>query len=229
MLKWVKYSVFVLFVLPYLVFSDKEPDLLPRFAIRAQCNVPKVLGSEAYRISFNGLYDGGIKFTVRVKNNFCLGIGYDNALFNTTTLFRDNWGRNVNVRQQIHNGVLSFIFDKSTSEKTFFSIGLNTGLSYNFYTNTVAVNDSLYSKIPKDFITVFVRPEMSINFLVEDNFAFGIHLSYNMSMYNYDPKVPRLDKYADYSKYKNRSNVGWISFGFGFYYGFKRKGKATSA
>jgi hypothetical protein len=225
--KWI-YIILAVILLFQVVYSQKEVTLLPRFAIRAECNVPKVIGSQAYRISFNGLYDGGIKLTARVKNNFCLGVGYDNALFNTTTLFRDPYGRNINTRQQVHNGVFSFVYDKILTEKTFLTLSLNTGGSYNKYTGVVALYDSLYTSVPTEFITGFIRPEMVINFLVEDNFAFGIHLSYNMSLYSFDPKLPRLDKYENYGKYKNKSNVGWISFGFGFYFGFKSKAKAAS-
>lgn len=217
------YFIFVLIIFSLSVFSQNEVKLLPRFAIRAECNVPKVIGSQAYRISFNGLYDGGIKFTARLKNNFCLGLGYDNALFNTTTLFRDPYGRNINTRQQVHNGVFSFVYDKITGEKSFLTLSLNTGANYNKYTGVVALYDSLYSNVPTEFVAAFIRPEISINFLVEDNFAFGIHCSYNMSLYYFDPKLCRLDRYENYGKYKNKSNVGWISFGFGFYYGFKRK------
>lgn len=223
------FSIVASVFLCLISFAQKEKTLLPRIAIRAQCNVPKVIGSQAYRISFNGLYDGGIKVSGRLFDNFCIGLGYDNALFNTTTQFRDAYGRNINTRQQVHNGVFSFIYDKMLGEKTFFTMSLNSGLSYNKFTNTVAAIDSLYRNIPTDFTCAFVKPEMCINFLVEDNFAFGIHVSYNMSLYTFDPKICRLDKYLNYGMYRNKSNVGWISFGFGFYYGFKRKGKASSA
>lgn len=222
------YKAVILLIITCNAFSQKDKVLLPRFAIRAECNVPKVIGSQAYRISFNGLYDGGIKFTSRLMDNFCIGLGYDNALFNTTTQFRDAYGRNINTRQQVHNGVFSFIYDKILSEKTFVSISLNTGASYNMYTGVVAMYDSLYKNIPTDFTTAFIKPEISINFLVEDNFAFSINASYNMSLYTFDPKVCRLDKYLNFGQYRNKSNVGWISFGFGFYYGFKRKTKAAS-
>lgn len=210
------------------VLSQTEKKLLQRVAIRLSCNVPKVLSSEAYRTSFNGLYDGGIKFTTRVFDNFCIGFGYDNALFVTTTQFRDPFGRNINTRQQMHNGVLSFYYDYMTGEKSFLAISLNSGLSYNKYTNIIAKYDSLYKNIPTDYIAGFIRPEVSINFLVEENFAFGIHLSYTMSLYTYDPKISRLDTYLKYSDYKNSANVGWLSFGFGFYYGFKRKAKPAA-
>lgn len=218
----------VLVFVSSLAFSQKETTLLPRFAIRAECNIPKVLSSQAYRTSFNGLYDGGIKFTGRLMSNFCLGIGYNNALFNTTTQFRDPYGRNINTRQQVHDGVFSIVYDKFAGEKSFWSFSLNTGVSYNKYTSVVAKADSLYKNIPTNFVTGFIRPEASINFLVESNFAFSINLSYNLSLYNFDPTIPRLDKYLNYNQLRNNFNVGWLSFGFGFYYGFKSKAKAAA-
>lgn len=225
----INYSIILIAFIAGTGFSQSDKKLLPRVAIRASGNVPKVVSSEAYRTSFNGLYDGGIKVTTRLFDNFSIGLGYDNALFTTTTQFRDPYGRNINTRQQMHNGVLCFYYDKITSEKTFLAISLNSGLSYNKYTGVIAKHDSLYKNIATDYICGFIRPEVSINFLVEDNFAFGIHLSYVMSLYTYNPKVSRLDSYLNYNEYKNKANIGWISFGFGFYYGFKQKAKAAGA
>lgn len=203
--------------------AQEDKELLPRVAVRAFIGVPKVVGSQAYRVSFNGLYDGGLKITLRLFNNFCLGVGYQNALFNTTTEFRDVYGRNINTRQQMHNGVLAFQYDKQAGPKSFWSLSLSTGASYNFYTGTVAVKDSMYKNIPTSFTTAFVRPEASINFLVEDNFAFSIFLAYNMTLQQFNPELPRLDGWKNYEKIRNKANMGYISFGFGFYYGFKKK------
>ncbi len=208
--------------------AQSEKKLLPRVAIRGFVTIPRSISSEAYRTSFNGLYDGGLNITTRVFDNFCIGLGYGNALFTTTTQFRDQFGRNINTRQQIHNGVLSFYYDKMTGEKSFAAFSLSSGLSYNKYTGVIAKADSLYKNIPTDYVCGFIKPEVSINFLVEENFAFSIHLNYTMALYTFDPKVARLDEYLNYKEYKNKTNIGWISFGFGFYYGFKRKTKAAA-
>ena len=73
------------------------------------------------------------------------------------------------------------------------------------------------------FNSAFIRPEFSANFLVEDNFAFGVHIAYNLSLATYDPRLNCFDTYVNFAQYRNRSNMGWLSFGFGFYYGAKKK------
>ena len=110
---------------------------------------------------------------------------------------------------------------------------MNSGLGFNQYTD-VRCADSLAGKLPTSFIAYYIRPEVAINFLVDENFAFGIHLAYHHYFYTYDPSLNCFNNYADKGvngqsikyndvTYGNSDNIGWISFGFGFYYGFKKK------
>ncbi len=200
--------------------QDKEH--LPRFSIRAYCAIPHVIGSQAFRESFLGVYDAGINFNLRLFSNFTLGVGYQNVLFNQTSFFKY---KGLDTRLQVHDGVLRIGYDKSTGPKSFISISLSSGYGDNQYTAVKAAKDSLNGKYPTFFNSAFIRPEFSANFLVEDNFAFGVHVAYNMSLAAYDPRLNCFDTYAklNFDQWRNRSNMGWISFGFGFYYGAKKK------
>ena len=111
---------------------------------------------------------------------------------------------------------------------------VNSGASINKYSSVKCYADSLNGRKPTSFLGYFVRPEIAINFLVEENFAFGINIAYNYCLFTYndnyngfytysDPKVTNgAVKFGD-NTFRNKVNMGWFSFGFGFYYGVKKK------
>lgn len=198
--------------------QDKEH--LPRFSVRAYCAIPKIVGSQAFRESFLGIYDAGLTLNFRLFSNFTMGVGYQNALFGQTSFFKY---KGLDTRMQVHDGVFRLGYDKTTGPKSFISISLSSGYGVNLYTAVKANADSLNGKHPTFFKSAFVRPEFSANFLVEDNFAFGVHIAYNMSLATYDPRLDCFDTYVNFAQWRNRSNMGWLSFGFGFYYGAKKK------
>ena len=218
------YSLIACLVLVTLPAQEKakEPfkDPLPVFSIRGSCAIPKIIGSEAFRVSFLGVYDASLTFNVRLGKSVTIGIGYQNALFNQTSFFRY---KGVDTRLQVNNGLVRFGYDKATGPKAFVSLSVTSGFGVNQYTAVKAIKDSLNGKYPTYFTATFLRPEISYNFLVEDNFAFGILLAYNMVLASYDPNLNAFGTYENFSKYRNKANMGWISFGFNFYYGPKKK------
>lgn len=198
--------------------QDKDP--LPRFSIRGFCAIPKIVGPEAFRISFLGVYDAGINFNIRISPKLTVGVGYKNTLFNTTAFFK---AKDLSTKLYVHDGVIRIGYDHSVSPKTFLSLSLNAGYGLGQYQAVKAAKDSLNGKYPTQFGSIFLRPEFNVNFLVEDNFAFGVCLAYNMMLTSYDPRLNCYDTYENFSKYRNKANMGWISFGFNFYYGPKKK------
>lgn len=211
--------VFSFLFLTQAFSQDKEP--LPRFSIRAAFTNPIVVSSQAYRKSFKGLVDGGLTLNLRLFGNFGIGIGYKAAMFEGDDFFKkDNF---LKTQEQVHDGVFRMGFDYPTGPKSFITLSLNSGFGFHKYTSVKAARDSLDGKYPTEYTAGFIRPEFSANFLVEDNFAFGIFLSYNMVLNTFDPRLPCFDTYIPYSQYRNKAYPGWISFGFGFYYGAKKK------
>jgi hypothetical protein len=178
------------------------------------------VGSQAFRISFLGVYDASLTFNLRLGKKFTVGIGYQNALFNQTSFFRY---KGLDTRLQCNNGLVRIGIDKAVGPKSFTSLSLTSGFGINQYTAVKALKDSLNGKYPTYFTSTFLRPEISYNFLVEDNFAFGILLAYNMVLSSYDPNLNCFATYENFNKYRNKVNMGWISFGFNFYYAPQRK------
>jgi len=164
--------------------QDREP--LPFFSIRGSCSIPKIVGSEAFRISFLGVYDANLTFNFRMGKKLTIGIGYQSCIFNQTATFKY---KGLDTKLQIHNGLIRIGYDKYTSAKSFASLSVTSGYGVNKYTAVKAVRDSLNGKYPTFFTATFLRPEASINFLVEDNFAFGVLIAYNMILSQYDPNL----------------------------------------
>lgn len=213
------FSLIICFSLVTQAFAqDKEP--LPLFSIRGSCAIPKIIGSEAFRISFLGVYDAGLTLNLRLSKKVTVGIGYKNAMFNTTSFFK---AKDLSTKLYVHDAVVRFGFDHITGPKSFISLSVNGGYGVGQYQAVKAARDSLNGKYPTQFGSIFLRPEFSANFLVEDNFAFGVYIAYNMMLTSYDPRLNTFDTYENFSKYKNKANMGWISFGFNFYYGPKKK------
>jgi hypothetical protein len=198
--------------------QDKDP--LPRFSIRGSCAIPKIIGPEAFRISFLGVYDAGLTLNLRVGKSVTVGVGYKNAMFNITSFFK---AKDLSTKLYVHDAVVRLGYDYISGPKSFISISLNSGYGIGQYQAVKAAKDSLNGKYPTQFGSIFLRPEFSANFLVEDNFAFGVYLAYNMMLNSYDPKLNTFDTYENFSQYKNKANMGWISFGFNFYFGPGKK------
>ena len=128
----------------------KEPfkDPLPFFSIRGSCAIPKIIGSQAFRVSFLGVYDASLTFNFRIGKSLTIGVGYQNALFNQTSFFRY---KGLDTRLQVHNGLIRIGYDKATGPKSYISLSLTSGYGLNQYVAVKAEKDSLNGKYPTFF------------------------------------------------------------------------------
>jgi hypothetical protein len=202
----------------------KEPfkDPLPVFSIRGSVSIPKIVGSQAFRISFLGAYDASLTFNFRLGKQFTIGIGYQNAIFTQTSFFKY---KGLDTRLQCNNGLVRLGIDKAVGPKSFTSLSLTSGFGVNQYTAVKAAKDSLNGKYPTFFTASFIRGEISYNYLASENFAWGVLLAYNMVLASYDPNLNCFATYENFSKYRNKVNMGWISFGINFYFAPKKRGQ----
>jgi len=206
----------------------------PVFSMRGSVTIPKNIGSDAWKASFAGIYDGSFTLCFRINKGFFIGAGYQNYLFGPQKIFKNvlvnnnvTGGQWLSTRMQGHNGFIRLGYDQDFIEdkKGFYTFALNSGYSYNKYTSVVAPSDSVQGLMPRDYTCIFFRPEITFNFYAEglNNVAFGIVFAYNYNLYVYDPDVPCFSSYADFSKYRNRSGQNWFSAGFTFYLAPTRK------
>lgn len=215
------------FILSYLiimcclaVFSqDKAPEL-PKFSVRGNVSIPKVVSSNAFRNSFSGVVCGDMNFNYKIASNFFIGTGYSYTYHKSQKVFRD---KNLNANLQSQNAYVKLGFDKFFSDNGFATFSLNAGYNFNTYRGVIYKSDSLIGKYPTEFASAFVEPMIGLYFIVDPNFAIGGHISYSYNFSKFDPTYPGFDKYFEYSKVKNNWNMSMINLGFGFYYGLVKK------
>ncbi len=204
----------------FFSFSQEKAPVLPRFSIRGNVGIPKIVSSNAFRNSFSGVGTADMSVNVKLFSDVFFGIGYSYTYFKTQKYFRD---RNINTALQAQNAYVRFGYDYFFKDNAFATFSLNSGLNSNKYTNVFYANDSLSTKYPREFTSVFIEPVVGLYFIVDPNFAIGGHISYNYNLSQFNPALPGMDKTFNYSSISNRWTMSMITFGFGFYYGLARK------
>lgn len=213
------FLIFIILICLQIRAQETQKEL-PRISIRSDMGIPKVIGSQAFRTSFLGIYEFNFSTNIRIAKNYFVGIGYKDALLRTQDYFKK---LNVNTKMQSHNGYIRIGFDRFYAENSFATFSINSGYNFSKYTGTVLKNDTLAHSYPAQFTGAFIEPEIGMYILLDPNFAIGAHISYYYNTTKYDPTLPYLTHWRDFDKLKNNAGMNWLTFGFGFYYGFVRK------
>ncbi|MGE0568621.1 MAG: hypothetical protein AB7O73_11785 [Bacteroidia bacterium] len=182
--------------------------------IRAHVGIPRSITSEAFYVSFNGVYELNTTVNYMVVDNFYAGIGYQNSLFVNSNKFRDQIGNDLNTRLETHTPMARFGYDYFIRTNAYLSFALNTGYSYHKFTGRQCKGYDSLSTSSK-FSSMFVQPEFSANFIVDKFLAFNFMISYNNQLAKYDQSQSCLKYYYDYQKYGDKYIMSWITFGFG--------------
>lgn len=212
----------ILLILYVNLFSQENLKVteLPRFSIRANIGIPKVVSSKALRNSFSGVVSPDINVTTYLFSHYFIGVGYNYTYFQAQKYFRD---QSVNTNMQMQNGYLKVGYDKFVTNSAFTTVSLNMGYGSSKYQGIVYKSDSLIGKSPTSFSSAFIEPQLGINFLVEPNFGFGGFVSYHYNFSSFNPAYPGFDKWLNYSNLSNKWNASMITLGFGFYYGIGKQ------
>lgn len=211
----VKSKLILIFVFCYsVVSSQSDPLRNSAFTVRGSANIPGILGSQAFKQSFRGIYDGNVSVNANVFSNFYVGIGYYNALYNRAR--RPEFeNANLKTRLQLHGAFLKLGYDHFFSERGYFSFALNAGYAYNFYTGVSrSLADTILPSNNNTFTCPFLMPEISANFVTSPHLAFGLIVSWQTLLYRYNPRIGYMDGYLNYAKLKNNSNMNWLNIGF---------------
>lgn len=196
-----------------LLWAQSDPLRNSVVTVRGSANISSILGSEAFKQSFRGVYDGHISINASLFSNVYAGIGYYNALYNRSrrTEFES---ANLKTRLQLHGAFLKLGYDHFFSDRGYFSFALNAGYGYNFYTGVSrSLADTILPANNNTFTCAFLTPEISANFVTSPHLAFGIMMSWQTLLYKYDPRIGYMDGYLNYNKLRNRSNMNWLNIG----------------
>lgn len=202
------------------VFSQKTDQRNSRFSIRGNVGIPKAISSQMYRTSFAGLYEANLSGNMRMFDNFYVGVGYQNSHFQNNRFLRQqifNASVPYNTRCVANGAFIRLGYDKFFSETGYVGYAINTGYAMCNYIN-INPDTSLANRPygPERFNAVFMQPEMSVNFVVEQTMAFSFYFSYNTLFSKFEPRSPRFNQFQQVSEKGNRYVISWFTFGVGF-------------
>lgn len=206
-------------------FSQDKAPTLPKFSIRGNFGIPKIISSKQYRHSFSGVITGDANVNYKLFSNFFIGAGYNYTYFKCQKYFRDPLKDNLNTTLQLQGAYLKLGYDYFFSNKGFATFSVNMGYSISQYKSVRYKFDSLQGKYPTKLTSAFIEPMIGLYFIVDPNFAIGGHLSYNYNLSSFNPLNPQFNEWGPYG-YKDLSNnwnMSMITLGFGFYYGIAKK------
>jgi len=190
--------------------------------IRGNIGIPRTISSQMFRTCFNGVYEANLSVNVRLFNNVFVGVGYQNSHHQNNKFLKFqyfNASIPYNTRIMAHGGFVKIGGDRFFSADNFMSYSINSGLMQVNYTNVNADTNKLNRPYgPVSYITPYVQPEMSVNFIVDEKktMSLSIMLSYTTLFSNFDPKSPRFNHFEQVNTTKNKYVMSWINIGFGF-------------
>jgi len=190
------------------------------FIIRGTIGIPKTLTSNQFRNSFNGLYEANLSFNFRLYTDVYMGIGYQSNYFQNNTFLRFKVFKAdipYNTRLIGDSPYIRFSYQKFFRSNAYWEYGLNYGFMVARYTgvneDTTAHNKPFGSQ---KFNAHYVQPEVSANFIVDQNLSFCFFFSYNTLFSKFNPKAPRFNQFEEVSLKTNNYFMSWFTFGFGF-------------
>ena len=215
-------------------FSQKTDKQNALFTIRGNVGIPRAISSNQFRKSFNGVFEANLSVNARLFSNFYAGIGYQHTNFlnreEVFVFYRVKQGAlSYNTRLLCNSGFVKLGFDTFFSEIGYMSYSINTGIMFNNY--AYINSDSSIANAPfppKTFITPFIQPEISANFIVENNLSFSIFLNYNTMLYRFNPKAPRFNQVEEVKIKSNNYFISYLTFGFGFNVLINSKSKSSA-
>ncbi len=218
--------IFILFI--NLVSAQEVEKQNPFFTIRGNIGIPKIVGSQMFRTSFNGVYEANLSFNFKFLQRAFVGVGYQNNLFvNNRNVFikyrvpsgQSTSGTSISYDTQFinHAGFLKFGYDKYFSNIGFFSYALNAGYTLAGYKKIIPdTSQANQPFVSANFSAPYVQPEISANFLVEKFLSFSLMFSYTTVFYKFNPKAPRFNQVQQVQEKRNNYPMNWINLGFGF-------------
>lgn len=179
--------------------------------------VPNVIANPGFRHSFKGIYEAGLSLNIRVGSGFSFGVGMKNSLLSTQERIQ-----NFDMRMQLYTAFTRFAFCRYHTERTYSTLAANIGYNNSFFTNVVP----LYSPIiSKQYSSLVIEPEYSINFVIGETFTIGIFASYSFYTTPFEAKNLGMQDYSSQSTLGNNKGNGTINVGFCFHIGMGKQFK----
>jgi hypothetical protein len=215
-----KNIILLFFITTFFVVSSKAEEIPhQKFLINPRCfvAVPHPLMDKALRNSFIGIYDFNPSLNINPFGGFEIGAAYKHTAMSIPA----NKIPGLQKTRMILNNVgIRMGYDQYYSKTVFFSYFLNFGESFASFKGVPCATpmEGGYK-----YSAIYLEPEFSVNFLIEDFFAIGICASFNYSEHIFNPSSICLNDYASYLNSDMKYPTGLLNVGFGFFYGFQKK------
>jgi hypothetical protein len=179
--------------------------------------VPNVIANPGFRHSFKGIYEANLSLNIRIASGFSLGVGMKNTLISTRERIQD-----VDERMQLYTAFTRFAFSRYHTERTYSTLAANVGYNNSFFTNVVSIHSDV---ITREYSSLVIEPEYSINFVVGETFTIGIFASYAFYTTPFEAKNIALQDYSSQSALGNDKGNGMLNVGFCFHIGMGKQFK----
>lgn len=202
----------------------QQPDTRHRFNARATCSVPSPIVNRAFKKTFIGVFD----VTTTAAYNYYKGLFVGGVGKATLLKIPPNKIPNLTTTMEMYAAGGKLGYDLYVGNNAFLTMGVNAGMNWTKYSSVSCYDPVDY---PFKYETYFIEPELIMSFFIENKFAVGINVSYNMMQKSFDPYFLCLDDHAAYRDYELGGPTTYLDVGFGFYYGFskrKRSGDGTN-
>ncbi|MCE9537790.1 MAG: hypothetical protein K8R85_01040 [Bacteroidetes bacterium] len=231
------YLLLLLFVLvSHTSIAQDEPDQFetkiaeespPRqkqyylFSPRVSVTVPHPIGNKSFKKSFVGIYEVNAGLNLMLYKGLFAGVTFKNGLLKIT----ENKIPDLNADMAINNAALKLGSDFYVNSKNTMLLSAAVSIGQNNTKYSSFKSKTLNEKpLISGFRSSYIEPEVNLFFLTEANFGIGATLTYSIIKRNFDPYELCLDEWSQFGK-DNSGPIRYLSFGFGFYYGFSKKTK----
>ncbi len=192
------------------------------FNPHASVTVPNPTANRGFRKNFNGIYEIQAGMDILVFRGVFVGAVYKNSSFKITgitgaTYFHYSPLMKINSTG-LRVGGRTYVGSRN---RIIYSGSVTLGQSWTNYKD-IRCKDSTMAVPVTKYAASYIQPEMSLYFLIEDNFAIGATVSYSMINKNFNPYEICLDSWKAVGT-TGSGPIQYFSFGFGFYYSFLKK------
>ncbi|HSH66714.1 MAG TPA: hypothetical protein VLB84_13195 [Bacteroidia bacterium] len=236
MLKYISIVFFLLNILPIRAqepSTDNTPvrsDDVPSqkeyywFTPHAAITVPNPTGNTAFRKNFAGVYEVSAGMDVMPFKGIFVGAVYKNATLKITgitgaTYFHYSPIMKIN-NAGIRVGGKTFVGSRNRMTG---QASVTFGQNWTMFKDIRCKDSTMAVPVPK-YTCTYLEPEIALYFLLENNFAIGITVSYDIYTKNFNPYDICLESWKTIGS-TGSGPTQYFSFGFGFSYSFYKRKK----
>lgn len=208
-----------------LDFINTDDVIMPRarkyylFSPRVSLTVPHPVGSTAFKKSFVGIYEVNAGLNLYFFKGFYAGASFKNNRLNINQKEIKDYDASMHMNGAAVKVGNDFYINENNT--VLLSVSFAAGQNSTKF-NSLACKDGNNTPAITSYKAIYYEPEVTLFLFLEPNFALGLTTLYSTVDRTFDPYELCLNEWGSFSK-TNTGRTSYISFGFGFYYGFSTR------